>query len=124
MTGMRPLLALFAALPLAFAAEAPVSSLFPPETRAVIGIRLQALSQAGLFHGIDAESRKSATGMFDKSPLAGFDPLKDLDEVLIATTGSGENPPSIVILRGRFPLDKISPDTPRYHDIAIMESPQ
>jgi hypothetical protein len=120
---MRPAFVLLIALRLAAAADSSVGAFFPTDTKAVIGIRLQALGAAGLFQGMDTEIRKSAAGMFEKSPLAGFDPLKDLDEVLIATTGTGEKPPAILVLRGRFPLDKLDAGTKRYRDAAFLESP-
>lgn len=111
------------AVRLAAAADATLGAFFPPDTKAVIGFRLKALSGAGLFHGIDTEIRKNASGVFEKSPLEGFDPLKDLDEVVIASSGVGETAPAIVVMRGRFPIDKLDASATRYRNAAILESP-
>ena len=112
------------ALRLATAADASLSAYFPPDTKAVAGIQLRAIAAAGLFQGIDAEIRKTAASLLEKGPLAGFDPLKDLDEVLIATSGAGDKAPAILVLRGRFPLDKLEAAAKRYRDVPILEGPE
>src|SRR5688572_12877223 len=116
MTGMRPAFVLMIAFRLAAAADASLATYFPPDTKAVVGIRLRPLIDAGLFQGA------KTSNLFEKTPLAGFDPLKDLDEILIGTNGVGEKPPAIMVLRGRLPLEQLSRDAVRYKDIAILES--
>src|SRR5262245_17245776 len=120
MAGMRPAFVLLTALRLASAGDVAIESYFPSGTKAVIGIRLDSLNKAGLFQGIDGEVKKTAAGLLQKMPLAGFDPFKDLDEVIIATTGDGEKPPTIAVLRGKFPIEKIPQDAPRYRDFPII----
>src|ERR1043166_8620494 len=121
---MRPAFVVFIALRLAAAADATIESYFPSGTKAVIGVRLRAISDAGLFQGVDGEIKKSAASIFEKGPLAGFDPLRDLDEVIIATTGAGEKPPAVAVLRGKFPVDQIAKDQPRYQGVPVIEGPQ
>ena len=38
----------------------------------------------------------------------GFDPTRDLKEVLIASTGQGQNAPTLILARGNFDIAKLS----------------
>src|SRR5437016_14188577 len=104
---LLPLVLLLAGRP---AAAAGASDFFPPETKVVIGIQVRhALELVGTLPG----------DLVVKNPIAGFDPLKDLDEVFIATSGKGDSPPALMVLRGRFDVAKIGRE-PKPIDAGMM----
>ena len=65
--------------------------------------------------------RSASSQLAAGTPLAGFDPLKDLDEVLITSTGEGENPPVLLVLRGRFDVDRFASGAASYHGVPMLE---
>jgi len=107
---------------LAAAADGPVPDFVPPATNAVIGLHLRAVIDSGLVQSLGAEVFKSAGAAWtSSSPFPGVDPLKDLDEIVIASTVEGDHPPALVICRGRFPVDEIAKGAERYHGVAIRQ---
>jgi hypothetical protein len=111
---------------LATAADGPVPDFFPPAANAVIGIHLRAVIDSGLIQSLvqsfGGDTVKSAGAMWtSSSPVPGVDPLKDLDEIVIAATAEGDHPPTLAILRGRFPADEIGKGAGRYRGVPIRE---
>src|SRR5262249_35120943 len=50
----------------------------------------------------------------------GFNPLSDVDDVLIATNGKGDNPPALIVAHGRF--DRIQVESgAMYHGVRVHE---
>ena len=111
---MRPVLVLLAALRFALAADAGMAGYFPPDTKVVLGIHVRALADAGLFQEV--------AGSIPKELLPGFDVMKDLDEVLIGTSGEGKKPPALAVLRGRFNMEKFARDATRYNGVPVLGS--
>ena len=102
-------------------ASAAVPDFLPPDTKIVIGISLRGLLDSPLVKGIAAGGKMTTKAMFAGSPLAAIDPLKDVDDVIIASTGAGNNPPALLVARGRFG-DKLLPaDAKTYNGVAIFE---
>ena len=64
------------------------------------------------------------SGLLGQTPLAGFDPFHDVDEILLASTAEGPNPPSLVVMTGRFNAAAFSSGGKRYRNALIMEGPQ
>ena len=109
-------------LRLAIAADGPVPDYVPPGTRAVIGLHVRAIIDSNMVQSLAADLFKdSAAKLNVSSPFPGIDPLKDVDEVIIASTMEGDHPPSLVICRGRFPVQELAKGAQRYHGIPIKE---
>ncbi|HEY1336070.1 MAG TPA: hypothetical protein VGF59_01105, partial [Bryobacteraceae bacterium] len=94
----------------------------PPGTEMIFGIRMSSINTALSSQGVSQELHAKIADVLASTPLAGFDPLRDLDEVLLAGAAEGEKPPSIGVLIGRFDIDRFAKDAPRYHGVPIIES--
>lgn len=112
--------ALAVCLRMAVAADGPVPDYVPPGTRAVIGIHLRTIIDSSLVQSLGADLFKNADAKWTaSSPFPGVNPLKDLDEIIIASTMEGDHPPSLVICRGRFSAGQLPKGAQRYHGIPI-----
>jgi hypothetical protein len=105
------------------AADLAAADYFPPDTKVVIGIEVKGIIEA-VVKNFGADSLKQGAALTASGPLAGFDPTKDLEEVLIATSGQGDHPPTLMVLRGRFDLSRMGAKAKPYHDVQIIEDPQ
>jgi hypothetical protein len=121
---MRSLFVLLAVVRLAAAADSSLGAYFPPDTKAVVGVHVRSIIDNPLFADAIAEVRTKSAAILTQTPLAGFDPLKDLDEILFATSGKGEKPPAIAVLLGRFPVEQLGQDARRYREVPILQSPK
>ncbi len=121
----QPLFVLLLAARAIFAADAPPASLLPPDAKVVLGIQLQKLIESPMLQNAisQAQTANNATWMKTISTL-GFDPLKDLDEVWLATTADGQNPPALVLAKGRFNLARLTLAAKPYHDVPVFEFEQ
>lgn len=114
--------ALAVCLRMAVAADAPIPGFVPPGTRAIVGFHLRTIIDSSLVQSLGADLFKDAGAKWNaSSPVPGVNPLKDLDEVIIASTMEGDHPPSLVICRGRFHLDQLPKGIQRYHGVPIKE---
>ncbi len=105
------------------AAADDLSSHLPPETKVVIGVQVRTIADA-LSQTAGADLRGKTSTLLAQTPLAGFDPLKDLDQVLIASTGTGDNPPTLAILRGRFDVARLGAKAKPYHGVPVLDGGQ
>jgi hypothetical protein len=115
------LLSLFSAFAAQAATDAAIPSYLPPDTQVVIGVRVRGLVDSSLFKkiptdfsGVNVEWTKLASSM-------GFDPLRDLDDVLIATNARGQDAPALIVAHGRFENLQLPSRGPMYHGIAINQ---
>lgn len=113
---MKPFAILLLALVPALRAETAPAALLLPGTKVVMGIAVNAIAQSPLTKSALAQAtamRPEVGAEWMKlGSAAGFDPFRDLDEVLIGSTATGQNAPTIVVLRGRFKpkeIDRLSP---------------
>ena len=112
--------ALLVSVRLSIAADGPVPDFVPPATRAVIGFHLRSVIDSAFVQGLSGDWAKDARASFNSaSPIPGIDPLKDLDEVIIASTMQGDHPPSLVICRGRFSVKAIGKGVETYHGVPV-----
>jgi hypothetical protein len=100
--------------------NAALPEYLPPDTKVLVGFSLRGLIDAPLFSGL-ADAKTTAAGFLAGSPLAGIDPLKDIDGLIIASTGQGENAPSLLVIRGRFATKLLPPETPPYKGVPVYE---
>jgi hypothetical protein len=105
----------------AMAAEIPLGELAPPGTKVAIGINVRGLVDAPVVKSLGNQAQNLGAKLAATGHLTGFDPLKDLDQILILSTGEGDKAPMLAVLRGRFDLQQLAPGTTRYHDVAMID---
>jgi hypothetical protein len=114
------LLALGLLCPSIYAADADY---FPADTKVVIGLQVKGMVDA-IVRNFGSEPLKAGVTFTESTPFAGFDPAKDLDEVLIATSGKGDTPPALMVLRGHFDPAKLKVKPQAYHGVPVVTDPQ
>jgi hypothetical protein len=117
----RYLLPAVLTLPAVCAADT-LTDLLPPETKVVFGIRMHNLAISSTAQSFAAQAQSAAAGWLKAVPLAGIDFLRDIDEVLIATSGKGKTPPAIVVVTGRFDVPHLAEGANRYYrNVPLLE---
>ena len=109
-----PLLILAFAIVAMPAQSAPLDKYLPPKSQWVVGLNVKGLLDSALFKKHGSEKLKVTLnkdqGAQDLKKVLGFDPYEDVSTVMAA--GFGEDPVEfLVIVHGRFDLDKIQPIT-------------
>jgi hypothetical protein len=74
-----------------------------PEAKVFVGINFAGISTSPLGQLALAQSEAASAQIQALKRTVGFDPLKDMREVLIASTGEAQDSRSLVLLRGTFP---------------------
>lgn len=108
----------------AVAADSPLPGCFPPDTHVVVGVRLHNLIDALPAPGAGAELSRRAAELVSHTPLAGFNPVTDIDELFLASNGKGETPSVLVVARGTFHMEQLAAGAKRYHGVPVIESGQ
>lgn len=115
------LLILAAAAP-AFPAEAPsLIDLLPANSQIVFGVHVRQLLDSKLAQSLSAEMKSSGAELKALIPASGFNFETDLDEILLASTGEGKNPPVLVAARGTFAVDQLAAGATPYHGVPLLE---
>ncbi len=118
---MRPLcFALLLAARLLPAADAALPDLLPAGTKVMIGVRLHAIIGSPLFQGVASQAMSAGSDWMSIAATIGFDPLKDIDEILIASTADGQNAPALLVVRGRFDVTRLSAGAKRYRGVPLL----
>ena len=89
------------------AADPSLVNLIMPDARVVVFIDIAHIRSSALgpvFAGGVQNANPELQKLMD---AAGFDPLRDLQEVLVATPGTGKNPPALLIARGTFDTTRL-----------------
>ena len=93
--------------PLAGAADPALLDFIMPDARVVFGADI-ARMRSSPFHGSFHQGVQNANPEMRKlMEAAGFDPMRDLEEVLFASPGLGKNPPALVVARGTFDSSRL-----------------
>jgi len=102
------------------AAADTLTDLLPPDTKVVFGIRVPNLALSSVAQTFAAQAHAAAAGWLKAVPLDGIDLLRDIDEVLIASTGRGQNPPSIIVVTGRFDVARLAAGAKLYREVPLL----
>ena len=105
----------------AVGADGGLPNYVAPDTKIVIGMRVRSLVDL-LSQSFGSDFHTAASGLLSQVPLAGFDPLYDLDEVILTPNGRGENPPMLVVAIGRFDVERLAKNAKPYHGVPILET--
>jgi hypothetical protein len=119
---MKCVLMVLALARVATAADFAIQEYLPPDTKVVMGLRVRALTESSLFQQTGESAKTLSEDWLKLTKFAGFDPLHDIDEVLLTSAADGENAPALLVVRGRFDLEKLSAGAPRYRGVALKGS--
>jgi hypothetical protein len=96
------------------------SDFFPPNTKVVFGVRVPAIVESALFKDTGTGAQQFSQDWLKVVAITGFDPLHDIDEILLASPAHNEKAAALLGLRGRFDLARLSTGATRYHDVAMV----
>jgi hypothetical protein len=108
------------AAPIVFGSDFTLQDYLPPDTKVVMGLRVHALTESSLFQENSGNAKTLAENWTKLTALTGFDPLRDIDEVLLTSPADRENAPALVVLRGRFNLERLAAGAELYHGVALQ----
>jgi hypothetical protein len=104
---MRGLLSALLLVTSSYAAPA-TDVLLPPNATVVFGLRAANLIKLIASQGATQMARFQAGALLGAMPVKGFDPFYDIDEVVLATSGKGNNPPFLAVITGHFDAAKLA----------------
>ncbi len=111
-------------------ADPSLLNLVMPDARVLVGVNVEGILSSQIGKQMGAEMQRRAPDVQLMLQKTGFDPTKDLKEILIASTGKGTNGPTLFLVRGSFDAAKISAAaastgrTPQtYEGVQIMDNP-
>ena len=110
-------------LPAVHAAEGALPDWLPPDTKVVIGVRVRSLVDSDLVKSAMSQAPAmppEAANLMSVTAALGFDLARDVDEVVITTSGQGQNPPVLMFVRGRFNLDRLTAGAQSYKGVPLL----
>ena len=116
------LLPLLLAAPVYCADNSDLVSLLPSDTQVAFGIKVRSVLNSELAKNLTAEMKGQAGDWQKLIALSGFDPMTDLDEILIGSTGMGDMPPTLIVARGKFDVEKLTPNAELYNGVRLVTS--
>jgi hypothetical protein len=119
---MKCVLVALAAARLVLSADFVLQEYLPPDTKVVMGLRLSSFTESSLFADQRASAKTLSENWTKLTAFAGFDPLHDIDEVILTSAADRENAPALLVLRGRFNLEKLGKGAEQYRGVAISSS--
>jgi hypothetical protein len=73
-----------------------------PDAKILVGIKVNRIFNSPIGQAIRAELQNSPQAFNELFRAGDFDPLRDIQEVLISSRGGRKNPPLLIAVRGRF----------------------
>jgi hypothetical protein len=103
------------------AADSSLAEYVPPDTRILIGVQVRAIVDSDWGKTVIGQLKSASGDAWKKGmPITGFDPLKDVDELWVASTPADQKGPALTILRGRFDASLMPAAIGRYHTVALI----
>lgn len=106
------------------AGDEPLPEVLPPNAKVVMGLKVQALAAALEANGFVPQMQEAETALAKQLTIPGFNPLRDVDEVLIASESEGQNAPTLIVLHGQFAAlaDAPPPNPGKDTTFALLDS--
>jgi len=128
---LRKLLILSASFgAVACAADSSLLNLVMPDAQVFCGVNVERILSSPIGKQIGSQIQDKFPEAQQAIQKTGFDPTKDLKEVLIAATGKGQNGPALILVRGSFDPDKVRAaiagtgrTAQTYHGVQILDNP-
>ena len=93
--------------PLAGAADPALLDFIMPDARVVVGMDIARMRSSPLNTSVTNNVQSANPELKKLMEAAGFDPMRDLQEILFASPGIGKNPPALLVARGSFDVAKL-----------------
>jgi hypothetical protein len=90
----------------------------------VIGVNVRQLVDSPIVKDFAKDITSMAAELSAGNPLAGLNPLKDIDELILTTTGEGDKSPALGVVRGRFDAATLIPGGKEYKGVPIQDDPK
>ena len=100
--------ALLALAPLVSAADSALLDLIMPDAKIVFGANVSRIVASPLGKSFTAgKEAQVGAALAGFTAATGFNPARDLEEILVASTGGPKDAPTLVLLRGIFDKDRV-----------------
>lgn len=127
----RSVLVLLIGAGMGFAAESVLPDCIPPGTKVVFGISLRSLMDSQVLKSFQSDMQKMSADLMKggplpiletikAGPLPGFDPLKDVDDLIVASTADKEKATALIVLHGRFDPKTLPGTSSSYNGVSIF----
>src|SRR5690242_12029601 len=93
--------------PLAAAADPALLDFIMPDARLVVGVDIAHMRSSPLNASFSSGVQSANPELQKLMDAAGFDPMRDLQELVFASPGIGKNPPALLVARGSFDTAKL-----------------
>lgn len=93
---------------IACAADPTLLNLVMPDARMLFGVNVEKIVASPIGQQMSAQIRQAPPEVQQILKQTGFDPARDLKEILIASTGQGQDAPTLILVRGSFDIAKLS----------------
>jgi hypothetical protein len=93
---------------IACAADPTLLNLVMPDAKVAFGLNVEKIVASPIGRELSSQIRQAPPELQQIFQDTGFDPTRDLKEVLIASTGQGQNAPTLILARGTFDVAKLS----------------
>jgi len=92
----------------AFAADQQLMNLVMPDARVMAGVNVTAAEISPLGQYVLAQIASRDKGLESFIAATGFDPRRDVTEILIASAGNSASPSGLMLVKGTFNVDTIT----------------
>jgi hypothetical protein len=123
------IVAAFSGVLTAKAADSQMLSLVMPDAKVVAGVNVDSAKTSPFGLWVISQMQSNAQHLQELKDLTGFDPLRDIHEILAASTGTAHN--GLAMARGNFDTSKITTAaaangglTETYAGFTILEDPK
>lgn len=128
----RVLLALLVAASLGFAADRALLDLVMPEAKVVFGANIGTIAASPLGQAIAGAIQTGSPEAKKFLAEIQFNPLRDLREIVVASTGQGKDAPTLFLASGSFDAARLSayakgqggPEPMKYQGVPILAAPK
>jgi hypothetical protein len=115
----------------ALAADGALPECIPPGTNVVFGASLRTLLNSALVKSFSTDVQKWSSDLMKggqlpvlevikSAPASGFDPLKDVDDLIVATTVEGDKSTALIVLHGRFDPTRWPGTSKSYNGVPVF----
>lgn len=115
---------------IACAADSSLLNLVMPDAQVLCGANVERIISSQIGHEIGSQIQGKFPEVQQVIQKAGFDPTRDLKEMLFAVTGKGPSAKALVLVRGSFDSAKVAAAIARsgrepktYQGVQILENP-
>ncbi len=90
------------------AADSSLLNLVMPDARILVGVNVEHILSSQIGKELSSQLQSRVPDLQQMLDKTGFDPTRDIQEILIAATGKGQNGPALFLVRGSFDTAKVS----------------